>query len=154
MRAFVKSAVVAVTLAAAPAAFACEGEHAAAQPQYAHVATEELFDWLAQQQAVVIDVNSQERFEKGHIPTAVHMTYDGVTAAKLPADKDARLVFYCYNERCQASHKAALKALDLGYTNIWVYKPGIMGWQDAGKEIVAAEPTGRKGAKDKTRPGA
>ena len=38
------------------------------------------------------------RYEQGHIPGARWVGHDEVTAAALPADRNARVVFYCYNE--------------------------------------------------------
>ncbi len=50
------------------------------------------------EQVAVYDANGRERYEAGHIPSAVHVGHDEVTAAVLPPDHGARLVFYCANE--------------------------------------------------------
>jgi hypothetical protein len=44
------------------------------------------------------DNNDKERWAKSHVPGAKWLDYDQVTAADLPADKGARLVFYCASE--------------------------------------------------------
>ena len=44
------------------------------------------------------DNNSKESFAAGHVPGAHWVAYDSVTAADLPADKSATLVFYCASE--------------------------------------------------------
>ena len=52
----------------------------------------------AQQQPVppfVFDVNRRERYDKGHVPSAVWLAKDEVKAERLPADRSARVVFYC-----------------------------------------------------------
>lgn len=36
-----------------------------------------------------------------------------------------------------ACHSAARQAVALGYTNVFVLPPGIMGWTAAGKPVVA-----------------
>jgi 3-mercaptopyruvate sulfurtransferase SseA len=46
----------------------------------------------------VFDNNPKDRFEKSHVPGARWLDYDNVTAADLPADKGATLVFYCASE--------------------------------------------------------
>ncbi|HEY1696616.1 MAG TPA: rhodanese-like domain-containing protein [Polyangiaceae bacterium] len=46
----------------------------------------------------VFDNNPKDRFEKSHVPGAKWLDYDNVTAADLPADKGATLVFYCASE--------------------------------------------------------
>ncbi|HZU83656.1 MAG TPA: rhodanese-like domain-containing protein [Polyangiaceae bacterium] len=46
----------------------------------------------------VYDDNSRERYEQGHLPGARWVESGAVTAAVLPADKTATLIFYCANE--------------------------------------------------------
>lgn len=46
----------------------------------------------------IFDNNAKARWEKGHLPGAKWVKPDEVTAAVLPADKDATLVFYCAHE--------------------------------------------------------
>lgn len=104
------------------------------------ITTEELAKLVAEKKAFIFDVNSPERFAKGHIPGAKRVGKD-LAAADLPADKAATLVFYCAGEQCPASAHAAKKAIELGYTNVFVYKPGIAGWEAAKQptEKAAAE---------------
>jgi rhodanese-related sulfurtransferase len=46
----------------------------------------------------VFDTNDKELFDSGHVPGAIWVPWDGLPAAALPADKAAKLVFYCSNE--------------------------------------------------------
>jgi hypothetical protein len=46
----------------------------------------------------IFDNNPRDRFAKSHVPGARWLDYDNVTAADLPADKSATLVFYCASE--------------------------------------------------------
>ncbi|HEY3815966.1 MAG TPA: rhodanese-like domain-containing protein [Polyangiaceae bacterium] len=46
----------------------------------------------------VYDNNPRDRYAKSHVPGAHWLDYDRVTAADLPADKGATLVFYCASE--------------------------------------------------------
>jgi hypothetical protein len=46
----------------------------------------------------VFDNNPKERFDEGHVPGAHWVQYDAVTAADLPTDKGATLIFYCASE--------------------------------------------------------
>src|SRR5437762_103968 len=48
----------------------------------------------------VFDNNNKERFEKGHVPGAKWVKPSEMTAAMLPPDKTATLVFYCANTSC------------------------------------------------------
>jgi rhodanese-related sulfurtransferase len=81
------------------------------------------------------DANVVERFKKGHLPRAKWVEYDHVTAADLPADKAATLVFYCANEMCHACHSAAIMAQKLGYSDVYIMPAGIAGWEKAGKPV-------------------
>ena len=47
----------------------------------------------------VYDDNPKEVWIHGHVPGAKWLDEDQVTAADLPADKTATLIFYCHDER-------------------------------------------------------
>jgi rhodanese-related sulfurtransferase len=82
--------------------------------------------------------NTKTRKEFGLIPHATPLkTVGAYDATKtLPAEKDAKLVFYCANEQCMASHDAAKVAVKAGYTHVSVMADGIQGWKKAGFETV------------------
>lgn len=46
----------------------------------------------------VFDNNSKDSWASGHLPGAKWLDDEHVTAADLPADKTATLIFYCHNE--------------------------------------------------------
>jgi hypothetical protein len=46
----------------------------------------------------IFDNNPKDRYDRSHVPGAKWMDYENVTAADLPADKGAMLVFYCASE--------------------------------------------------------
>jgi rhodanese-related sulfurtransferase len=62
---------------------------------------------------------------------------DEEVAAMLP-DKQALIVTYCVNVKCQASPMLAKKLRGLGYTNVIEYHEGIEGWAAAGKPVEQA----------------
>ena len=87
----------------------------------------------------VFDANSAKtRMQYGVIPGATLLSsataYD--TGRELPADKNARLVFYCANKLCTASHSAAERAVTAGYKSVYILPDGIMGWKEAGQPTV------------------
>src|SRR5262245_14679029 len=47
----------------------------------------------------IYDNNNREDWVEGHVPTATWLDESAITAADLPADKNATLIFYCHNER-------------------------------------------------------
>jgi rhodanese-related sulfurtransferase len=92
----------------------------------------ELESMLASPGVFVFDNNGPDLYAQGHIPGAKLLEYDNVTADKLPSDRNATLVFYCYNRACGASPAAARAAIALGYTKVFHLTDGITGWRDAG----------------------
>lgn len=85
----------------------------------------------------VFDANNDKtRKADGIIPGAKLLPSSSQYDAKatLPADKNAQLVFYCANTECTASHTAAKRASEAGYTNVQVMADGIQGWKKAGKK--------------------
>ena len=41
---------------------------------------------------------------------------------------DIPIVTYCYDESCNAGHILKEKLVEMGYKNVRVYLPGIIGW--------------------------
>ena len=85
---------------------------------------------------VIVDANNEQaRAEAGMVPGAIKLSsYNQYNLAELPTDKNTTLVFYCYNGYCQASHAAAARALQAGYTDVRVMKAGIVGWNAVNKK--------------------
>jgi rhodanese-related sulfurtransferase len=81
-------------------------------------------------QVSVFDVNSQQSWQKAHVPGAKHLDPTGFTAGDLPGDKKASLVFYCGNPICRKAPAAAKRAQQMGYENVKVMSAGISGWID------------------------
>ena len=87
-------------------------------------------------QIVVCDANSEGvREEYGTIPGAVLLSSYSFDAAELPGDKAASLVFYCSSERCSAAPRAAERAQNAGFQQVYVMPVGIKGWVKAGKPV-------------------
>jgi PQQ-dependent catabolism-associated CXXCW motif protein len=55
-------------------------------------------------------------------------------------NKDTMLVFFCQSTHCWMSYNAALRAIDLGYRNVWWYRGGIEAWLAAGMSTVPPRP--------------
>ena len=53
--------------------------------------------------------------------------------------KDVPLIFYCLSTQCWMSYNAALRAINLGYTNVLWYRGGIEAWQQAGLPLQQAQ---------------
>lgn len=90
---------------------------------------------------VIIDSRPAARqYDPGHIPGAISIPDSAFdkAAAKLPADKATRLVFYCGGVDCMLSHDSARKAKALGYTAIEVYAEGMPDWKAKGGPVAVS----------------
>mgnify|MGYP004562056701 FL=1 len=69
--------------------------------------------------AIIVDVRHDDEYKAGHIPGAVLLTMETITAetaAKVLLDKNQMILIYCRSGR--RSKIAAQNLLDLGYTNL------------------------------------
>ena len=69
--------------------------------------------------AIIVDVRHDDEYKAGHIPGAVLLTMETITAetaAKVLPDKNQMILIYCRSGR--RSKIAAQNLLDLGYTNL------------------------------------
>ncbi|MFL5346331.1 MAG: rhodanese-like domain-containing protein [Hyalangium sp.] len=77
----------------APSAEAAEKE------SFGRLSVDEVAKLVESGTASIFDNNSQEHWQKGHVPGAKWVAFNKVQASDLPADKSRQLVFYCANER-------------------------------------------------------
>lgn len=88
MRTMVSLLLGAAVLAAAPSA----------QAQFATVGSDQVRGAVtAKGKTLVVDVRSPEEYQAGHIPGAVNIPAERITAEKgrLPKDRSAAIIFYC-----------------------------------------------------------
>jgi rhodanese-related sulfurtransferase len=93
---------------------------------------------------VLLEALDEEYYRKAHLPGALPLPLKGLkqTAGTRLLDKNAELVVYCASSTCQNSDVAARALLELGYSNVRVYRGGKADWIDAGLPVeVGAEPT-------------
>ena len=78
------------------------------------------------QDAIILDVRTQEEYDGGHIPGAVCLPNEDIQAdLPLPFDKDAEILVYCRSGRRSA--QAAEKLAAMGYTHVADFG-GIQDW--------------------------
>ncbi|MCL2625853.1 MAG: rhodanese-like domain-containing protein [Cystobacterineae bacterium] len=96
--------------------------------------------WLKAGEALAVDVNVEEvRQEYGVLPGAVLLdSASSYEVGLLPKDKSLKLIFYCLNKRCTASHIAAKRAQSMGYKRVYVLSEGIQAWKEA--KLPASTP--------------
>jgi rhodanese-related sulfurtransferase len=112
----------------------------AASPQITDISQGDLTAAIASKSATLLDVNGSDSYRQGHIPGAIDFVAHRQEIAKLlPADKNALIVAYCGDVHCTAYRQAAYAALDLGYTNVRHFAPGIKGWRESGERTEKAD---------------
>jgi PQQ-dependent catabolism-associated CXXCW motif protein len=83
--------------------------------------------WLREAGAASFDDDARERLR--------------LDLEKLSAGRRATpLVFFCLSAECWLSYNAGLRALELGYANVYWFRGGTAAWQRAGFETREAEP--------------
>lgn len=96
--------------------------------------------------AKVIDSRVANEFAEAHIKGSMNIPYkeksakaadfdatmDSFDTSKLPADKNAALVFYCNGAECWKGYKAATAAIKAGYKTVYWFRLGFPAWKAAG----------------------
>lgn len=104
-----------------------------------NISREEIKDTLDRGKAVTfIEALPEKYFNETHLPGALQINYDevDVKAPQLLPDKSAMIVVYCSNLSCANSGKAAIRLVQLGYSNVFKYAEGKQGWIEAGFPVV------------------
>jgi rhodanese-related sulfurtransferase len=118
--------------------FIC-GPVCASAKKYQEVDAAQTKALMEQESALVVFPLSPIEFDNKHIEGSVNIVMD-MLEYELPEDKERKLVFYCLGIKCVASWRAAEKAADLGYKNVYAFREGIPGWEKAGYPVVIDKP--------------
>jgi 3-mercaptopyruvate sulfurtransferase SseA len=132
-----------ITLALTSAAWATKPETPTATPGVKLVNVDEAKQLATTKGAVFVDTRSAVNFGKGRVPGAVSASYkekseptpnfdaslDSFEMAKLPTDKNAKIVFYSDGPTGWKSYKAAVLASKAGYKNVLYMRSGYAEWE-------------------------
>jgi rhodanese-related sulfurtransferase len=117
-----------------------------AMAQYPVIDSEQLKSHLTRKKKVVlIDSRTPEEYQQAHIPGAIIIPADQMKMeqAKLPKDKATPLIFYCRGLGCSLSRMAAGSAVEMGYTYILIYQPGMPDWLLKGYPVQKGKQQGK-----------
>ncbi len=98
----------------------CGNEKIDGEALYKTIDYETAKDFVDNSQALLIDVRTYEEYEKGHIEEAINVPLDTISEATIKAvtiDQLDNIIVYC--ESGERSKEAAIKILELGYTNVY-----------------------------------
>jgi rhodanese-related sulfurtransferase len=98
---------------------------------------------LMQSGAPVIDTRVANEYAEEHVKGAKNVPYkeksakaadfdfrqDSFDLTKLPADRNAPIVFYCNAGECWKSYKASVVATRAGYTRVSWFRGGMPEWK-------------------------
>jgi rhodanese-related sulfurtransferase len=90
-----------------------------------------------QRNFLLVDARNPEEYREAHIPGAVNIPQKKMAAylGLLPSDRNSEIIFYCNGVKCGKSKKAAKRAVEIGYTNVWVYAEGMPVWEERGYQF-------------------
>lgn len=106
-----------------------------------------LNDLIRQDEDVLLlNVLSQEDFEKEHIPGSHNIPEsreDFVSQVeKLAGRKDRPVVVYCASKDCQASPSAARKLTEAGFEHVTDFEGGMAAWKLGNFPVDKGAPSG------------
>lgn len=89
---------------------------------------------------VVVDTRSPEAFAAGHVPGAVNIPPERMTADGLAAHGDVLFVTCCWGPHCNGATKGAARVAELGFP-VKEMLGGVWGWEMEGFALarLAAE---------------
>jgi rhodanese-related sulfurtransferase len=88
--------------------------------------------------ALVVFPLSPIEFAHKHIKGSVNII-PAMMEYELPTNKGKTVIFYCLGIKCVASLRAAKKAVSLGYKNVYAFREGLPGWENAGYPLVSTK---------------
>ena len=111
----------------------------ASQDSYQIITTDELASMHSADvwDFIIIDARNPGEYEEVHIKGAILLPQKKFDqyAMVLPRDQGVKLIFYCNGVKCGKSKKAAKRALQEGYDNVFIYAEGMPVWEEKGLPI-------------------
>lgn len=93
---------------------------------------------LPKTKAILLDAREEKEYKVSHLKDAICVGYDHFklkeTLAKLPEDKNAKIVVYC--SLGIRSETIAYKLIKAGYTNVYNLYGGIFEWKNADFKVI------------------
>jgi len=95
---------------------------------------------VAQGRAQLVEVLPASDYKKEHLPEALNMPLETLTAATTKTlRKDQAVIVYCADYQCDLSARAAWRLESMGFQEVYRYTPGKADWLSAGWETEGTE---------------
>jgi rhodanese-related sulfurtransferase len=97
---------------------------------YSEIEAGELFDMMAAQKLVLVDVRNDDEVARGIIPGAQHLPLAMIPVKFESLNGDQALVFYCHSG--MRSAQAAAFVASKGRRQVYNLRGGVLAWGKAG----------------------
>ena len=95
---------------------------------------------VAQGRAQLVEVLPASEFKREHLPQAVNIPLETMTAATTKSlRKDQAVIVYCFDYQCDLSARAAWRLETMGFQEVYRYTPGKADWLAAGWETEGTD---------------
>ncbi len=101
---------------------------------YSEIEAKDLFNMMAAQPLLLVDVRNDDEVAHGIIPSAVHIPLAMLPVQYEPLAKIENIVFYCHSG-VRSAHAAAF-ASSKGCKNVSNLIGGVLAWNKAGYPFV------------------
>jgi len=104
-------------------------QQAVTQAEYQRISATEAYEMMGNYDVIILDVRTQEEFDSGHIPNAVLLPLDEITAddGSILYRFGANQVILVYCQSGRRSEIAARALIYMGFTNVFDFG-GINAW--------------------------
>ena len=117
--------------------FACQAQQKEQPATVTNISAQQLHQMLENKDFTLVNVHTPYA---GEIPnTDLFIPFNEISEylAKLPNDKNAKLVLYCRSGHMSTT--AVQELIQLGYKHVYDVTGGMNAWRDAGYEIISKE---------------
>jgi len=95
---------------------------------------------VVQGRAQLVEVLPASEFKREHLPQAVNIPLETMTAATTKSlRKDQAVIVYCFDYQCDLSARAAWRLETMGFQEVYRYTPGKADWLAAGWETEGTD---------------
>ena len=100
------------------------------------VNSDELLDFIDINNAVLVDVRTNDEYNSGYIENSINIDYfsDDFSENVEKLDKNTPIVLYCRSGK--RSSKSANKLSKLGFKEIYNLQGGILDWIEIGNSVI------------------
>ncbi|MFT3791295.1 MAG: rhodanese-like domain-containing protein [Rudaea sp.] len=98
-----------------------------------------IFDVLGGQETLPGAIYAAPASQAGNFQDQTQQQFGQFLQQQTQGHRDVPLVFYCLSSHCWMSYNASLRAINLGYTNVFWYRGGIEAWQHAGQSTQRSQ---------------